>query len=314
MLALLWTALAMPANAAWPERPIRLMVPFPPGGAADFMSRGMAQRLSIELGQQVVIENRGGAGGIPAAEAVAKAPADGYMLFFATMGILTINPALHAKLPYDPQKDFTPISVTHLTPRVLVVHPSVAAKTVGELVALAKTRSGGLSYGSAGNGSSSHLAGALFANMAGVEMLHVPYKGSAPLLTDLLAGRLDMTFDSFTVYDEHIRSGRVRALAVTSKNRLTVLPGVPTIAEAGLKGYDVSNWLGVLGPAGLPADIVATLHASLVRALATPALRSQLTALGVEPTISTPAEFTALIRAELPKWAELVKKTGAKAD
>jgi tripartite-type tricarboxylate transporter receptor subunit TctC len=147
MLALLWTVSFMPAHAAWPERPIRLMVPFPPGGAADFMSRGMAQRLAIELGQQVVIENRGGAGGIPAAEAVAKAPADGYTLFFATMGILTINPALHAKLAYDPLKDFTPISVTHLTPRVLVVHPSVAAKTVAELIALAKTRSGGLSYG-----------------------------------------------------------------------------------------------------------------------------------------------------------------------
>jgi tripartite-type tricarboxylate transporter receptor subunit TctC len=145
-------------------------------------------------------------------------------------------------------------------------------------------------------------------------MLHVPYKGSAPLLTDLLAGRLDMTFDSFTVYDEHIRSGKVRAVAVTSKNRLSVLPGVPTIAEAGLKGYDVSNWLGVLGPAGLPADVVTTLHTGLTRALATPALRAQLTALGVEPTISTSAEFTTLIRAELPKWAELVKKTGAKAD
>ena len=314
MGVLLGAAAVLPAHAAWPERPIRLMVPFPPGGAADFMSRGMAQRLAIELGQQVVIENRGGAGGIPAAEAVAKAPADGYTLFFATMGILTINPALHAKLPYDPLKDFTPITVTHLTPRVLVVHPTVAAKTVGELIALAKTRSGGLSYGSAGNGSSSHLAGALFANMAGVEMLHVPYKGSAPLLTDLLAGRLDMTFDSFTVYDEHIRSGKVRAVAVTSKNRLTVLPGVPTIAEAGLKGYDVSNWLGVLGPAGLPADVVASLHGALTRALATPSLRAQLTALGVEPTISTSAEFTALIRAELPKWAELVKKTGAKAD
>jgi tripartite-type tricarboxylate transporter receptor subunit TctC len=291
-----------------------MIVPFPAGGSADFMARGMGQRLGVELRQQVLIENRGGAGGIPAAEAVAKASADGYTLLFATMGTLTINPALYAKLPYDPLRDFTPISITHLAPRVLVVHGTLAAKSVAELIALARTRPGALSYGSAGNGSSSHLAGALFASMAGVELLHVPYKGSAPLLTDMLAGRIDMTFDAFTIYEEHIRSGRLRALAVTSKNRLSALPNVPTLAESGLKGYDVSNWLGVLGPAGLPADIGATLHAALGRVLAAPALRTQLTALGVEPTFSTPAEFTALMRAELPKWADLVRKSGAKAD
>jgi tripartite-type tricarboxylate transporter receptor subunit TctC len=314
LCAVLVAASWLPAHAAYPDRPIRMIVPFPAGGSADFMARGMGQRLGVELRQQVLIENRGGAGGIPAAEAVAKASADGYTLLFATMGTLTINPALYAKLPYDPLRDFTPISITHLAPRVLVVHGTLAAKSVAELIALARTRPGALSYGSAGNGSSSHLAGALFASMAGVELLHVPYKGSAPLLTDMLAGRIDMTFDAFTIYEEHIRSGRLRALAVTSKNRLSALPNVPTLAESGLKGYDVSNWLGVLGPAGLPADIGATLHAALGRVLAAPALRTQLTALGVEPTFSTPAEFTALMRAELPKWAELVKKSGAKAD
>jgi tripartite-type tricarboxylate transporter receptor subunit TctC len=312
--AALFAVLAVASAAAWPDRPIRMIVPFPAGGSADFMARGMGQRLGVELRQQVLIENRGGAGGIPAAEAVAKASADGYTLLFATMGTLTINPALYAKLPYDPLRDFTPISITHLAPRVLVVHGTLAAKSVAELIALARTRPGALSYGSAGNGSSSHLAGALFASMAGVELLHVPYKGSAPLLTDMLAGRIDMTFDAFTIYEEHIRSGRLRALAVTSKNRLSALPNVPTLAESGLKGYDVSNWLGVLGPAGLPADIGATLHAALGRVLAAPALRTQLTALGVEPTFSTPAEFTALMRAELPKWADLVRKSGAKAD
>ena len=303
-----------PAGAAYPERPIRLIVPFPAGGAADFMARGMAQRLGAELGQQVIIDNRGGAGGTPAVEAVARAPADGHTLLFGTMGTQAINPALYPGLRYDPLRDFAPIGLTHITPRVLVVHASVAAKSVAELIALARATPGALTYGSAGSGSSSHLSGALFASMAGVDLLHVPYKGSAPLLTDLLAGRLDMTFDSYTVYEEHIRSGRVRALGVTSKSRLAALPNVPTIAEAGLKGYDVSNWLGLLAPAGTPKEIIATLHAALGRAMATPALRQQLGALGIEPVSGTPGEFAALLRAELPRWAAIVKKSGATPD
>jgi tripartite-type tricarboxylate transporter receptor subunit TctC len=302
------------ASAAFPDRPIRLVVPFPAGGAADTMARGMAQRLGAELGQQVIIDNRGGAGGAPAAEAVVKSPADGYTLFFGTMGTQAINPALYPKLRYDPLKDFAPISLTHITPRVLVVGPSVAARSVAELAALAKSRPGALTYGSAGNGSSSHLSGALFEALAGVDMVHVPYKGSSPLLTDVLAGRIDMTFDSYTVYEEHIRSGRVRALGVTSLARLGALPQVPTIAESGLKGYDVSNWLGVLAPAGTPKDVIATLHAALGRAMATPALQQQLVALGIEPTFGTPEAFTALMRAELPKWAAIVKRSGATAD
>ena len=197
---------------------------------------------------------------------------------------------------------------------MLVVHASVAAKSVAELIALAKARPGKLTYGSAGSGSSSHLSGALFSTMAGIDMLHVPYKGSAPLATDVLAGRLDMTFDSFTVYEEHIKSGRVRALGVTSKNRLSALPNVPSIAEAGLNGYDVFNWLGLLAPAATPKDVIATLHAALGRAMATPALRRQLAALGIEPVFGTPEEFAALLRAELPKWAEIVRRSGATAD
>ena len=307
-------ALPLLAAAAFPDRPIRLIVPFPAGGAADTMARGMAQRLGAELGQQVIIDNRGGAGGAPAAEAAVKSPADGYTLFFGTMGTQAINPALYPKLRYDPLKDFAPISLTHITPRVLVVGPSVTARTVGELVALAKSRPGALTYGSAGNGSSSHLSGALFESLAGVDMIHVPYKGSAPLLTDVLAGRIDMTFDSYTVYEEHIRSGKVRALGVTSMARLGALPQVPTIAESGLKGYDVSNWLGVLAPAGTPRDVIATLHAALGRAMATPALQQQLVALGIEPTFGTPEAFTALMRSERPKWAAIVKRSGATAD
>lgn len=304
--------MATPAvRAAFPDKPLRLIVPFPAGGAADLMARGLAQRLGEELGQQVIIDNRGGAGGAPAAEAAAKAAPDGSTLFFGTMGTHAINPALYPRLRYHPLKDFAPISLTHITPRVLVVGPSVAARDVAGLVALAKARPGGLSYGSAGNGSSSHLSGALFESLAGVDMLHVPYKGSAPLLTDVLAGRVDMTFDSYTVYEEHIRSGRVKALGVTSQRRMDALPQVPTLAEAGLKGYDVSNWLGLLAPAGTPPEVVKALHAAVGRAMATPALRQQLVALGIEPTASTPAEFTALIQSEMPKWAEIVKRSGA---
>jgi tripartite-type tricarboxylate transporter receptor subunit TctC len=309
-LAPRWIAAAR-AAAAYPDRPIRLVVPFPAGGAADVMARGMAERLGAELGRQVVVDNRGGAGGAPAAESVAKAPPDGYTLLFGTMGTQAINPALYPKLRYDPLKDFAPVSLTHLTPRVLVVGPSVTAKNVAGLVSLARARPGGLTYGSAGNGSSSHLAGALFESLAGVDLVHVPYKGSAPLVTDLLSGRVDMTFDSYAVYEEHIRSGRVRALAVTSRQRMGALPQVPTVAEAGVKGYEVSNWLGVLAPAGTPGDVIATLHAALGRAMATPALRRQLVALGIEPAFGTPEAFAALIRAELPKWAAIVRRSGA---
>jgi tripartite-type tricarboxylate transporter receptor subunit TctC len=314
VVAALLLIVAAPAFAAWPDKPIRLIVPFPAGGATDVMARGLAQRLGTELGQQVIVDNRGGAGGTMAAEAAAHAVPDGYTLFFATMGTQAINPALYPRLRYDPLKDFAPISVTHLTPRVLVVGPQVSARSVAELIALAKARPSALTYGSAGNGSSSHLAGALFESMAGVKMLHVPYKGSAPLLTDLLAGRVDMTFDSYAVYEQHVRSGRVRALAVTSVNRLQALPQVPTVAEAGVKGYEVSNWLGLLAPAGTPNAVLSAIHTALGRALATPALREQLISLGIEPTFGSPEAFTALIRSEILKWADIVRKSGATAD
>lgn len=302
------------AQAAFPDKPLKLIVPFPAGGAADTMARGMAQRLGVELGQTIVIDNRGGAGGQTAAEAVVKSPAYGYTLFFATMGTLAINPAIYPKLRYDPVKDFAPISLTHVTPRVLVVGPSVAATDLAGLIAEARKRPDALSYGSAGNGSSSHLSGALFEALADVKMLHVPYKGSAPLLTDVLAGRVDMTFDSYTVYEEHIRAGKVRALGVPSPQRMAALPQVPAIAEAGLKGYDVSNWLGVLAPAGTPQAVLDTLHAALGRAMADPALRQQLQALGIEPKFGTQEAFGQLIRSDIVRWAEIVKRSGANAN
>lgn len=300
--------------AAFPARPLRLVVPFPPGGATDLMARGLAQHLGEQLGQQVVIDNRGGAGGSLGAELVARAPADGYTLLFATMGTQAINPALYPKLRYEPLKDFAPIALTHITPRVLMVGPSVQARSVAQLVAFAKSHPGQLTYGSAGNGSSSHLSGALFESLAGVQMVHVPYKGSAPLLTDLLAGRVDATFDSFTIYDEHIKSGRVHALAVTSATRMAALPQVPTVAEAGVPGYEVSNWLGLLAPAGTPGEVVGQLHAAVVRAMADQPMKRQMAALGVETLSSTPEEFATLIRSETVKWAKIVKASGAKVE
>jgi tripartite-type tricarboxylate transporter receptor subunit TctC len=314
MLISCLVALHATALAAFPDKPVRLVVPFPAGGAADLMARGMALRLGNELGQQVIVDNRGGAGGAPAAEAVAKAAPDGYTLFFGTMGTHAINPALYPKLRYDPVKDFSPISLTHITPRVLVVGANVPAKSIAELIALAKSKPGALTYGSAGNGSSSHLSGALFESMAGINLVHVPYKGSAPLLVDVLAGRIDMTFDSYTVYEEHIKSGKMRPLGVTSKVRMSAVPQVPTIGESGLAGYDVSNWLGVFAPAATSKDVIMALHSALERAMATPALRQQLQSLGIEPTIGSPESFSTLIRSELSKWADIVKKSGATVD
>ena len=302
------------AHAAWPERALRLVVPFPPGGAADLMARPLGQKLSQRLGQAVVIENRGGAGGTLAAEAVASAAPDGYTLLFGTMGTHAINPGLYAKLRYDPVKDFAPVSLTHATPRVLIVHPAIAAKTVAELIALARARPGELTYASAGSGSSSHLAGAYFASLAGIDMVHVPYKGTSPAMVDLLGGRVTMSFDAPAAYLEHIRAGKVRALGVTSRTRMAILPGVPTIAESGLAGYDVSNWLGVFAPAQTPPDILARLATEIAQVMADGELRKQLADAGIEPLSGTRQQFATFLQAEIAKWAGIVKASGARAD
>lgn len=313
VLVLLVTAgLSAHAIADYPDKPIRLVVPFPPGGAADIMARGMAAKLGSELGQTIVIDNRGGAGGSTASEFVAKAPADGYTILFANMGTMAINVSLYPNLRYNPVKDFAPISLTHMTPRVLMVNPTVPANSIAELIALAKKNPGMLSYGSAGNGSSSHISGALFGSMADVEMLHIPYKGSAPLVTDVLAGRVNMTFDSYSVYKDHIRTGKVKALGVTSPARMEVLPSTPTINESGLKGFEVLNWLGLVVPAGTPPQIIKRLNVATVKVMADPDLRQQLVSLGIEPTSSTPEQFSALILSEIPKWKSVISSTGAK--
>jgi tripartite-type tricarboxylate transporter receptor subunit TctC len=305
---------ALGAWAAYPEKPIRLVVPFPAGGGADFMARTLAQKLSERLGQPVVLDHRGGAGGTIAAEAVAGAQPDGYTLLFGTMGTQAINPHLYEKLRYDPLKDFAPISLTHATPRVLVVHPSIPATTIQELIALSKTKPGQLTFGSAGNGSSSHLSGELFKSMAGVDITHVPYKGSGPAATDLLGGRISMVFDSIAVYSDHIKSGKVRALGVTSLKRSAALPNVPAIAEAGLQGFDVSNWLGVLAPANTPKEVIARLNTEIRAAMSDIETRKQLANVGIDPLESTPEAFAETIKTEMAKWAKVVKASGARVD
>jgi len=315
IVCLCLSAFASPsARAAYPDKPVRLILPFPAGGATDFMARTLAQRLGERLGQPVVVDNRAGAGGAVAAEAVATAAPDGYTLFFATMGTLAINPSLYPKLRYDPVKDFAPIAITHATANVLVVHPQVAAKNVAELIALAKARPGELTFGSAGNGSSSHLAGEYFKSLAGIEMTHVPYKGTSPALVDLLSGRISMMFDTIQVHVENIASGKVRALGVTSAERTPALPGVPTIAESGLPGYEVSMWLGVLAPAGTPKAVINRLNADIVKVMGEAEMKKQMLGAGIDARSSTPEQFAATVKADTLKWAKIVKAAGARLD
>jgi tripartite-type tricarboxylate transporter receptor subunit TctC len=312
-LLVLLALLASTAHAAWPDKPIRLVIPFPAGGGADGMARPLAAKLTAQLGQPVVLDHRTGAGGTIAAEVTAGAPPDGYTLMFATVGTHAINASLQ-KLRYDPVKDFTPIALTHVAPRVLVVHPSVPATSVKELIAHAKAKPGALTFGSSGNGGINHLSGELFKTMAGVDMLHVPYKGAAPAAVDLLGGRLTMVFDSIVVWSEHLKSGKVRALGVSGATRSAALPNVPTIAEAGLPGFETANWLGVLAPARTPPEVVARLSAELKVAMADAEMRQLLIGLGVDPIYSTPQEFADVIRKDIAKWAAVVKATGAKLD
>ena len=300
--------------AVFPKQSVTLVVPFPAGGPTDAMARLLALKLSERLGQPVVIDNRGGAGGGIAAEMVARAPADGHTLFFGTTGTLSINPSLYKKLRYDPVKDFAPVSLMATTMNVLVVNPEVPAKNLAELVQLAKSKPGELAYGSAGNGSSNHLSGELFKSIAGLQVSHVPYRGSAPAMIDLLGGRLAMMFDTIAVQTQNIAAGKVRALAVTGPKRSPLLPEVPTAQEAGLKGFDVTIWFGVLAPAGTPAPIIERLNREVVAVMATDEMRKRMQADGAEAKTTTPAEFAALIKQDTAKWAPVVKTSGASLD
>lgn len=299
---------------AFPTKPVRLIVPYPPGGSADILARAIGQKLGDSLGQQVVIDNRPGAGTAIGAEATAKAAADGYTIMLGTVSSHAINPALNPGLKYDPVKDFAPVSLVASIPFVLIVHPSLPAKSAKELIALAKTKPGSLNYSSAGNGTSNHLAGELFKSMTGTFMVHIPYKGSAPALNDLIAGQVQLMYDLVLTAAPHVKSGAVRALAVTGRERSPVLPGVPTVAESGVPGYEVSAWFGFFAPAGTPAAIVNTLNAETVKAMKLPDLRERLASQGADAVTSTPEQFTAYVKEELGKWTRVVKASGMKPD
>ena len=298
----------------YPTKPIRLVVPFPPGGATDILARDVAQKLTEAWGQQVIVDNRPGAGGNIGSELVAKSAPDGYTLEMGTVGTHAINASLYAKMPYDHVKDFAPVILVAGVPNVLVVNPAVPANSVAELIAYAKANPGKLNFASSGNGTSIHLSGELFKVMAGVQMTHVPYKGSSPALQDLLGGQVQLMFDNLPPSLPQIKAGKLRALAVTSLARAPALPDVPTMAEAGLPGYEASSWFGVLAPAGTPPAIVAKLNAEIAKWLATPEAKEKLSKQGANAAGGTPEDFAKHIAAETAKWAKVVKDSGAKID
>lgn len=305
---------AQAQDSVYPKQPVTLVVPFPAGGPTDAMARVLALRLGERLGQQVIIDNRGGAGGGIAAELVARAPGDGYTLFFGSTGTMAINPSLYTKLRYDPVKDFAPISLMATTMNVLVVSPQIQTKNLGEVIALAKAKPGELTYGSAGNGSSNHLSGELFRTAAGIQINHIPYKGSAPAMVDLLGGRLSMMFDTISQQTQNISAGKVHALAVTGTKRSPLLPSVPTAQEAGLKGYDVSIWYGVLAPKSTPGPVIDRLQREMAVVMATDEMKRRMEADGAEARSTTPSEFAALIKSDTLKWTPVVKNSGASLD
>ena len=296
----------------YPARAIRIVVPFTPGGATDVVTRIVAQKLSEQFARQVVTDNRGGAGGIVGVEVVAKAAPDGYTLVMGTSGTHAINVSLYPKLAYDPVRDFAPITRVALLPSMIVVHPSVPAKNVRELIALARKNPGRLTYAS--SGSAQYLTGALFTSMAQVEMVHVPYKGGGQALPAQLSGEVALSFSTVVSALPHVTSGRLRGLAVTSAKRTPAAPDFPTVAEAGLPGYEAVSWYGVLAPAGTPHEIVMRLNAEIVGALKLPDVRQLMLAQGAEPVSESPGQFAAVIRAEIAKWGEVVRKSGAKAE
>jgi tripartite-type tricarboxylate transporter receptor subunit TctC len=309
-LVIAWGAAA---QTTYPDKPIRMIVGFPPGGAPDTVARLLAQKLSEALGKPVVMDNATGAGGNIATERVAKAAPDGYTLGFVVNGQLVINPSLY-KLSYDPVKDFAPISQVTVTPNMLVVNTTVPAKNVQELVALARTHPGELTFASGGTGTGNHMAAELFKSVAGLDIRHIPYKGVLAAVPDLLGARVTMMFSPLPVVLPLVRDGKLRAIAVTSLKRSSSAPELPTIAESGYPGFEVTIWYGLLAPAGTPPAIVRRLHSETVKALASPDVRAKFAELGLEPIGNSPDEFAAIIKSEIPVWAKVIKDAGIKPD
>jgi tripartite-type tricarboxylate transporter receptor subunit TctC len=299
---------------AYPSKPVRLIVPFAAGGGTDLVGRTLAQRLTEALGQTVVVENRGGAGGVIGADAVAKSAPDGYTLVLGSPGPLTINPNLQAKMPYDTLRDFSPISLATISPFVLTVHPSLPVRNLKEFIAFAKAQPGRLNYGSGGNGSVAHLSTEYLKSLARIDLVHVPYKGSSLALTDTLAGQLQVFFDNLPVVLPHIKSGKLRLMGVGTQQRSTLIAGAPTIAESGVPGYEASTAFGILGPANLPAAVVNRLSQEIVRILQSAEIKDRLATQGLEAVGSTPQQYHAHLRAELEKYARIVKTAGIKVE
>jgi len=292
---------------SYPAKPVRIIIPFTSGAAADTVARLIAPKLTDAMGQPIVIENRPGAGGVLAADLVAKSAPDGYTLMMGSPGPLTINPVLLSKVPYDPARDFAPITLVAIVPSILLVNPSLPAKTVKELIALAKAKAGQLNFASAGNGSVPHLTGELFKLSAGIEAVHVPYKGSAPAITDMLGGRVSFFFDNIASGMPYVKSEKLRGLAVTSTSRSKLVPELPTMIEAGVPGFEAASWSALVAPAGTPEAIVTRLHAEVVKAVRQPEIGDRLRGLGTEVVANTPGEFNAFMTAERAKWAKVIK-------
>ena len=311
-LALLFPLLAF--GQAYPSKPIRLVCPFPPAGAVDIASRASAHELTRILGQPVTVENKPGAGGNLGGAEVARAAPDGYTLLMTTSGIQAINPALYAKMPFDPNKDLVPVAPLVSLNNVLVLHPSVPAKTLKDVIALAKKEPGKWTYASSGNGTSIHMSGAMFTQMTGTDILHIPYKGSGPAVTDLLGGQVHMMFDNIPSSLPHIKSGKLHAIATTGAKRDPALPDLPTVAEAGVPGYESGVWFGLSVPAGTPREVINRLNAAVVQTTKAPEFIKRMTDLGYNITPGTPEDMASMLKAELARWAPIVKASGAKID
>ena len=302
------------AQASYPSKPIRMIVPFPPGGLTDFLARLTAQKLSEALGQQVLVENRTGASGMIGADAVAKAPADGYTLLVASPAEIAVNHYLYAKVPYNPERDFAPITLLGVTPLVIAAHPSVPAKNIRELVALAKARPGELGFASPGTGSTQHLTGEMLMSAAGIRLVHVPYKGAGQSIPDVLGGQLPLGVYGLLTIFQHAKAGKIRILAVTTPKRSPVAPDYPTLAESGFPGFDTSLWNGLLAPTATPKDILGKLHAEVVRVLKMPDVVERIASQGAAPVGNSPAEFAAFIASESEKYSRIIKQAGVKLD
>jgi len=313
LIAMLLSVVASAFAQAYPSRPVRLVVPFAPGGSADLVARLIGQKLGESWGQQVVVENKGGGSGMIGNDFVAKSAPDGYTLTVGTMGPFSVNPTLFEKMPYDPVRDFAPITLTGIASHVLVANPSVPPRTVGELIALARAKPGQLTFASSGTGNATHLTFELFKSTAGIDIVHVPYKGGGPAMADLVGGQVAFSFASMPSALPYVQAGRLRAIAVGGAHRSPLFPEVPTVAEAGLAGFVSEDWQGILAPAKTPAGVVAKLNADLVRVLHLPEMKAKLAGAGFDVKTSTPREFAHFIRSDTAKWAAILQRSGTKA-